>query len=126
MMQWIRAMAVGRIDPSVPWVKSNAVAMLIQEYPSEEVAMQKIAAGLSEQLAGKSQLPNIISEVQRIYRANFFPEMKADWRAYPDNLNHKDGAGCFPMSRRLAQNCRWQREDSSERLQLLPHDSRSG
>jgi hypothetical protein len=88
-------MAVGRIDPSVPWVKSNAVAMLIQEYPSEEVAMQKIAAGLSEQLAGKSQLPTIISEVQRIYRANFFPEMKADWRAYPDNLNHKDGAGCF-------------------------------
>ena len=21
--------------------------------------------------------------------------MKADWRAYPNNLNHKDWAGCF-------------------------------
>jgi hypothetical protein len=36
-----------------------------------------------------------VSEVQQIYRANFFPEMKADWRAYPDNLSHKDFAGCF-------------------------------
>jgi nitrate/TMAO reductase-like tetraheme cytochrome c subunit len=89
------AMALGRIDPSIPWVKSNSVAILIQSYPSEEVAMQKIAMGLGEKLAGKPQLASVVSEVQRIYRANFFPEMRADWRSYPDNLNHKDSAGCF-------------------------------
>jgi hypothetical protein len=24
-----------------------------------------------------------------------FPEMKADWRAYPENIGHKEWPGCF-------------------------------
>jgi hypothetical protein len=36
-----------------------------------------------------------IAQVQQIYHDNFFPEMKADWRAYPDNIGHKDWPGCF-------------------------------
>jgi hypothetical protein len=36
-----------------------------------------------------------VAEAQQIYQHNFFPEMKADWRAYPDNISHKDWAGCF-------------------------------
>ena len=24
-----------------------------------------------------------------------FPQMKADWRAYPDNIGHKQTPGCF-------------------------------
>ena len=35
------------------------------------------------------------SEVQAIYQRNFFPEMKADWRVYPDHISHKNWAGCF-------------------------------
>jgi hypothetical protein len=90
-----RAMAAGRIDPALPWVKSNAVALLIQPYSTEKEAREKIAIGLNTQFANSPQAKTLISEVQRIYSANFFPEMKADWRAYPNNLNHKDGAGCF-------------------------------
>jgi hypothetical protein len=90
-----RAMAAGRIDPALPWVKSNAVAALIQNYSTEDQAMEGIAATLRAQFSNAPQRDAVVTEVQRIYRANFFPEMKADWRAYPDNLNHKDGAGCF-------------------------------
>ena len=31
----------------------------------------------------------------RSTRNNFFPEMKASWKVYPDNIGHKDWPGCF-------------------------------
>jgi nitrate/TMAO reductase-like tetraheme cytochrome c subunit len=37
----------------------------------------------------------VVAEVQQIYRDNFFPEMKANWAAYPENIGHKDWMGCF-------------------------------
>jgi nitrate/TMAO reductase-like tetraheme cytochrome c subunit len=89
------AMTSGRIDPALPWVKSNAVAVLIQNYSTESEAMEKIASALRARYSGAPQLALLVDEVQQIYRVNFFPEMRADWRAYPDNLNHKDSAGCF-------------------------------
>ena len=36
-----------------------------------------------------STLPELIQEVQSIYTQNFFPEMKADWSHYPENIGHK-------------------------------------
>jgi nitrate/TMAO reductase-like tetraheme cytochrome c subunit len=90
-----RAMAAGRIDPKLPWVKSNAVAALIQNYSTEPEAMEKISSALRARYSSAPQAASLVNEVQQIYRANFFPEMKADWRAYPDNLSHKDFAGCF-------------------------------
>jgi hypothetical protein len=89
------AMAAGQIDPALPWVKSNAVAVLIQNYATEPDAMEKISSALRTQYASAPQLASLVNEVQQIYRANFFPEMKADWRAYPENISHKDSAGCF-------------------------------
>ena len=32
--------------------------------------------------------------MQDIYRRNFFPAMKANWRAYPEHIGHKDWPGC--------------------------------
>ncbi|MEI2726313.1 MAG: cytochrome c3 family protein [Verrucomicrobiota bacterium] len=40
-------------------------------------------------------MDDLVKEVQTIYQQNFFPEMKADWRAYPENIGHKDWPGCF-------------------------------
>jgi hypothetical protein len=37
----------------------------------------------------------VVAEAQSIYKTNIFPEMKADWRAYPDNIGHKEWNGCF-------------------------------
>ena len=90
-----RAMAAGKIDPALPWVKSNAVAVLTQNYTTEAEALDKISTTLRAKYSAAPQLSSLVNEVQQIYRGNFFPEMKADWRSYPDNLSHKDFAGCF-------------------------------
>jgi len=89
------AMAAGRIPPALPWAKSNAVAFLTQSYASEPEALEKIAAGLKAAYRTTPNLDPVIHEVQRIYAQNFFPEMRADWRAYPNNISHKDWSGCF-------------------------------
>jgi hypothetical protein len=90
-----QAMSQGRIDPALPWVKSNVVAALIQPYSTEAEAVQKIATQLRAQYPGAAKLNSLVAETHRIYTNNFFPEMKADWRAYPDHRSHKDWAGCF-------------------------------
>ena len=36
-----------------------------------------------------------IEELRTIYQRTIFPEMKADWRAHPNNLGHRDSLGCF-------------------------------
>ena len=67
------AMAAGKIDPALPWVKSNAVAVLIQNYKTEPEAIDKISTTLNAQYSGTPKLASLVSEVQQIYRANFFP-----------------------------------------------------
>ena len=89
------AMTAGRINPAIPWVKSNSVAVLIRAYATEAEALEKIAGSLGAIYSKAPEMASLVSEVQGLYRRNFFPEMKADWRAYPDNLNHKDWPGCF-------------------------------
>ena len=89
------AMASGRINPALPWVKSNAVAALVQNYSTEAAALQGIAQALRAKYPPGAEIDSLVREVQGLFRRNLFPEMKADWRAYPDNISHKDWAGCF-------------------------------
>jgi nitrate/TMAO reductase-like tetraheme cytochrome c subunit len=89
------AMAAGRIDRSLPWVKSNVVAALVRSYATEQQALQDIEQTLGSIYSGKPQLAALVRETKTIFSRNFFPEMKADWRVYPDNISHKDWAGCF-------------------------------
>ncbi|MCI0744330.1 MAG: NapC/NirT family cytochrome c [Verrucomicrobia subdivision 3 bacterium] len=90
-----RAIEAGRIDRALPWVKSNVVAALVQPYLDEEQALQKIEETLQAKYSGAPQLAGLVTEAKAIFARNFFPEMKADWRAYPDNIGHKDWGGCF-------------------------------
>ncbi len=89
------AMASGRIDPALPWVKSNLVALLVGSYQTEDEALAKIGTTLREKYAGKPKVDALVSSAQEIFKQTMFPEMKADWRAYPNNISHKDWAGCF-------------------------------
>lgn len=89
------ALSLGKIDRTLPWVKSNTVAVLTQPYESETQAMEKISSSLHAQYASTTNVDTLVKAVQTIYAANFFPEMKADWRAYPENIGHKDWPGCF-------------------------------
>ena len=46
-------------------------------------------------VSGDPRITPAIEAVQQIYRDNFFPEMNASWDKYPNNIGHKDWAGCF-------------------------------
>jgi hypothetical protein len=86
---------MGRIDPLLPFAKSNALYVLTQEYKTREEAQNNITSYLNTQYKGDPRAVQMIEAVKGIYRGNFFPEMKANWSVYPDNIGHKDWPGCF-------------------------------
>jgi nitrate/TMAO reductase-like tetraheme cytochrome c subunit len=89
------AMALGRIDRTIPFIKSNAVYALTRAYTNETQARDGIATYLYDRYHGDARVRPVINAVQQIYTNNFFPEMKASWKNYPDNIGHKDWPGCF-------------------------------
>ena len=89
------AMELGQIDRTLPWIKTNAVFVLTRKYDNDTQARDGIATALAERYPNDPRIRDVIPVVQQIYRDNFFPEMKADWSVYPDNLGHMIWPGCF-------------------------------
>jgi len=89
------ALLTGRLDPKTPWVKSKVVAALVKPYATKAEAEKGIANSLREAYPDPAQANPIIKEAQAIYREHFFPEVKVDWRTYPDFVGHKNWNGCF-------------------------------
>lgn len=89
------AMSQGKIDPALPSVGKNAIALLTKDYATKKEALDKIAATLTQQYPNEPRIKPAIAAVQEIYNDNFFPDMKANWKAYPDNIGHKNWPGCF-------------------------------
>ncbi len=98
------AFFTGRLDPTLPYLKREAIRLLAAEYTSEKEASDAILMGLDEFY--KKEYPQIhrekalsiqqaTTELQEIYKRNFFPEMKADWRVYPNHIGHLNSQGCF-------------------------------
>ncbi len=99
-----RAMLDGRINAGIPLIKAKAVDALAKKYVSEKAAVDAIRAGLLKYYAEKQavyyaghqqELRAAIEQVVLIYRHDFFPEMKARWDEYPDNIGHWISPGCF-------------------------------
>jgi hypothetical protein len=90
-----RAIASGKIDASLPWIKSNVVAALIAPYTTEDTALVKISETLKGKYPKEAKIDSAIAAAHAIFKTNFFPEMKADWRGYPNNIGHKESPGCF-------------------------------
>ena len=89
------AMELGQIDRTLPWIKTNAVYVLTRSYNTDDEARDGIATALAERYPDDPRIRQVIPVVQQIYRDNFFPEMKANWSVYPDNLGHMLWPGCF-------------------------------
>ncbi len=91
-----KALAAGTLSLQLPNIKLEAVKALVQkDITTEANAPQKIAAYLTAKYNGAPGLAAAITEVQRLYTITLFPERKADWRVYPNNIGHKDWPGCF-------------------------------
>ncbi len=94
------SMWLGRIDPSIPWIKVKAAEALVkaEETVSQSSGADLIAQRLSKEYSGyqdKAKITQAISETKTIFRDNFFPEMKTDWKVRPDNIGHFIWRGCF-------------------------------
>jgi len=88
------ALRLRHLDPALPWAKTNAVYTLTRPYTNQTQALQTIATFLASRYPESTQLHQAIATVQQIYTNNFFPEMKASWRDYPNNVGHKIWPGC--------------------------------
>lgn len=98
------SLETGRISHELPYAKKIAVEALTIPYSSEEEANAGIASHIREAYRKldpmiaderKGDINQAIDEVRVIYRRNFFPRMKMDWRTYPDNIGHMIYDGCF-------------------------------
>jgi hypothetical protein len=99
-----QSIAAGRLDPSLPYIKKQAVEALSKTYTTNDEAVHSIATTLdtfyrtnyAEVYAQKQPLiKSAITEVQRIFQTYFFPEMKTDWQTHPNNIGHLYSVGCF-------------------------------
>jgi hypothetical protein len=94
----------GRIDMTLPFIKREAIRVLVQTYPDVPTAEARIGFELTEFYeenypdlvrTRRASLNQAIDAVRTIYRQSFFPGMKVDWQVYPDNIGHMYFPGCF-------------------------------
>ena len=90
-----QAMALNRIDPAIPWIKTNAMFVLTRKYATETEATNSIAAALKAKYPNDGRIQSATATILQIYSENFFPEMKASWATYPDNVGHMIWPGCY-------------------------------
>ena len=95
---------VKKVDPSLPFIKKEALAILTKSYPTQEAARQGIKEGIenfyrtSYPQVFQEKLASIESSIvalQDVYCQNVFPEMHVEWGTYPNNLGHQDFPGCW-------------------------------
>jgi hypothetical protein len=97
------SMDAGRLDPNLPFIKKVAVEALTLPYNDDAEADRGIDNHIRSfyktlnpgTVVPEGAMAKTVSEVRAIYHRNFFPSMKVDWRAYPDNIGHMMFNGCF-------------------------------
>lgn len=98
------AMASGRIDRKLPFIRREAVKAIDQDYPDKETARAQILKSLTDFYA--KQLPNATpdqtqaitaaaSELADLFSYNVFPKMNIKWGTYKSNIGHNATLGCF-------------------------------
>jgi hypothetical protein len=99
-----QSFAAARLDPSLPYLKREAITALSKPYGTTDEALNSIASNLdhfyrsyySEIYSGRNDsIKSSTKEIQRIFQTYFFPEMKTDWQTHPNNLGHLYSSGCF-------------------------------
>ncbi len=94
----------GGLDPSIPFLKKQAVAVLTGKYETNDEALNAIDVGINDFY--RSNYPDLyaqkadvikssVTEIQRIFQNYFFPEMKTNWETHPSNVGHLYSIGCF-------------------------------
>ena len=92
-----RALVLGDLPASLPFMKKRAVELLRATYADEAAARAGIATGLKESFASAPQadVAKAAETLSAIWARNVFPDLKVTWGTYPNNLGHEDDPGCF-------------------------------
>ncbi|HEY1580085.1 MAG TPA: NapC/NirT family cytochrome c [Terracidiphilus sp.] len=99
-----RAMAEGAINPELPWVHKEGLALLKTDYKTESEAKEKIPEQLTqfyrnehpEVLAQHPDLVRAAGEgLVNVFTTNVFPDMKVTWGTHPNHIGHMSYPGCF-------------------------------
>jgi hypothetical protein len=97
-------MSLGWIDPGLPNVKSVSIKALETSYSTKQTGLDSIQLAIEgyyqinyPELAKTKQdtIAKVVSEVQKIYSRNYFPEMHVSWKNFPENIGHMYSPGCF-------------------------------
>jgi hypothetical protein len=98
------AISRGRISSDLPFIKKTGLELIQAGYKSDQEAVSKIAAGLSDFYRTKypevfakrsSDIDNAARALAAVYSGNVFPDLKVTWGTYANNLGHADYPGCF-------------------------------
>lgn len=97
-----RSIAAHKIDASLPYIRQQGVQVLMAEYKTTDEAQSAIKNSIDEfysqkysGLASSQAIRDAVGELQRIYGATIFPEMKVNWTTHPNNIGHLYSRGCF-------------------------------
>jgi hypothetical protein len=97
-------LAEGSMPRTLPFVRQQAVELVEKPYPSQEAALEAIAAGLLKYYreqqpqvfaARRADVEQAVAAAQHAYLRNVFPHMKVTWGTYLNNLGHMYSLGCF-------------------------------
>jgi hypothetical protein len=99
-----KALALGDISVTLPFIKKKGVELLKTEYHTSEEAATKLPQAFIDFY--KQSYPKIFAAREQdvrqagqailtIYNRNVFPDLKVTWGTYPNNLGHMDFPGCF-------------------------------
>jgi hypothetical protein len=111
------------IPKELPEIKSVAMEVMNGKYSTNDSAMMGIENGINEYYSANyneiyTAKPELIQQaikgIQGTYQNNIFPEMKVNWKAYPNHIGHLEFNGCFrchndrhatPDGRVITQDC---------------------
>ncbi len=98
------AIAEGRLDRALPYLKREGVRILRASYDSHEAAR----AGIREELvsfyrdqqpetwgAHETSVLQAADVLGEIWTTNVFPTMNVTWNTYPNHIGHEVSDGCF-------------------------------
>jgi len=97
------AMAAGRIDRDLPYIKKLAVEALAGVH-GEQGDLERIEERVRDfykerypdrAASDQPRIDGAIQEIKAIYTRNIFPEMNVTWGVHPNNIGHDQSRGCF-------------------------------
>jgi nitrate/TMAO reductase-like tetraheme cytochrome c subunit/mono/diheme cytochrome c family protein len=96
-------MTSGIISTSIPDIHTKALEVYTGSYSTVDMAKAAIA-GLTNYyttyypdyyVAHRADVEQAIAALQQAYQNSFYPSQNTDWTSHPNNVGHKDSAGCF-------------------------------